>query len=194
MKQREIPKSGEFYRHFKGKYYQIITVASHTETEEKMVVYQALYDDFGVYARPLQMFLEKVEKEKYPDVLQEYRFERVERPYERKICTVQPKVQTEQLSGNLAKSKIENAVEEEKKGIKSENTYVMDSDVERFLDASTYKDKLNILMSLRNSITEKQLHDMAVTLDLTIDEGNTDDKFLNLVSCLRTMARFEVNR
>ena len=53
---------------------------------------------------------------------------------------------------------------------------------------------INILMSLRNDITDKQLHDMAITLDVTIEDGDMDDKFMNLVNCLKTMARFEVNR
>lgn len=69
---REI-KRGELYRHFKGNYYYILEIARHSETEEEMVVYKGIYND-QVWVRPLNMFMEKVDKEKYPDIKDEYRF------------------------------------------------------------------------------------------------------------------------
>ena len=62
-------------RHLKGKHYKVLMEATHSETRERMVVYQALYGDFGVYVRPYDMFLSPVDREKYPEVTLTWRFE-----------------------------------------------------------------------------------------------------------------------
>lgn len=65
------------YRHFKGNEYEVLGIARHSETEEAVVVYRALYGDYGLWVRPLPMFCEKVDGNAYPDAKQTYRFERV---------------------------------------------------------------------------------------------------------------------
>ena len=80
-------KVGDIVQHFKREWvnsetseylYKILAFASHTETGEHLVIYQGLYAPFKICARPYDMFMSEVDKDKYPDVKQKYRFERVE--------------------------------------------------------------------------------------------------------------------
>lgn len=91
MKRTDI-KVGDIVQHFKREVlfdknnqlylYKILEIAEHTETGEKLVIYQALYDSdamgihFGIFARPFDMFMSEVDRDKYPDIKQKYRFEK----------------------------------------------------------------------------------------------------------------------
>lgn len=74
MKKREIQPCS-LYRHFKGKLYYVVGLAEHTETQEVMVVYHALYGENDQYVRPMDMFLSEVEEGKVNPTGQTYRFE-----------------------------------------------------------------------------------------------------------------------
>ena len=76
MANRKVQIHG-VYKHFKGNLYVVEDIACHSETEEKMVVYRALYGNHKLWCRPYQMFLEEVDHVKYPNVTQKYRFEQV---------------------------------------------------------------------------------------------------------------------
>lgn len=76
-REREILK-GRYYRHFKGNLYKVIGIAIHTETEEKMVVYQAQYGNYGLFVRPYHMFAEEIDLKQYPEATQKHRFELVD--------------------------------------------------------------------------------------------------------------------
>ena len=73
---RDVPRDKEVWRHLKDKLYRIGTIAQHTETEEQMVVYRAMYGAEGYFVRPLDMFMSEVDREKYPDVEAKWRFEK----------------------------------------------------------------------------------------------------------------------
>lgn len=74
---RELVFGGK-YRHFKGMEYIVLNTVTHSETGELMVLYCANYGDRKYYVRPYDMFMSKVDREKYPEVEQEYRFELVQ--------------------------------------------------------------------------------------------------------------------
>ena len=174
---RKTPVPGEFYRHFKNKLYQIIAVAVHSETGEEMVVYQALYGDFRVWVRPLDMFLEEVDREKYPDAAQKYRFERVR--------LVKPQGAGEEKNGHsktgfdaeTMRAQQESGNVQMTAGQAPEEEPTVSQDLLDFFDAmdeKNYDRMLECLTKLSAHATRKELDDICLVLDINPPAGCDD--------------------
>ncbi len=210
---RHNPKPQEMYRHFKGNLYQIRCLARHSETGEMMVVYQAMYDTFTIYARPLAIFMEEVDHVKYPNVTQKYRFELLqdmesdEEDYaaepaapaaqtasvgsaaiEEQVTLTEPAASAKQVASAEPAVSAEELPETESEELN------IDPLVMEFLEADSYEQRLSILALLHGRITDDMINTMAVSVDLEIKDGDVEERYEELKNCLLTFEKYECNR
>lgn len=300
----DIPVKDQIYRHFKGNLYRIVTVAIHSETGERMVVYQALYGDYTVYVRELSMFTGKVDRNRYPDADQEERFKLLtqiigqesgaslqvrtspdepiriqagtdeavqnpetdgdgmpaqaaddngvqktggdnreaamgvgeekplpeskaqgqatgageDRPLPESKAGDQVTGADEQApdwaAGDSVQTAAENVqaakaasgdaaehVEETKEpsnaaqgGEAEDEMAGLDPFLLEFLDADTYRERLNLLAALHVRLTDDMLNTMAVSVDVEIGDGDLETRYEALKNCLLTLEKYECNR
>lgn len=210
-----IPKPHEIYKHFKGNLYQVVTIAEHSETGEQLVIYQALYGDFKTYARPLVMFTGEVDRQRYPEVTQRFRFELqgtdtdrqireteaagVEHPVSTQttVTASQPAAQaTPIVAQNIAAQATATAAQTTIAPVSpaEDEEPALDPLVLEFLDADSYEEKLNILAGLHHRITNEMITTMAISCDIEVNDGEPEERYEELKNCLLTMEKFECNR
>ena len=192
----QIPQAGEIYQHFKGKLYRIVTLATHTETGEQLVIYQALYGEFQVFARPLSMFLEKVDAKKYPDAAGKDRFMRIPMAEAAAVPQSVPAPSENPVEPRPAAMPSESTVESRAVAASSENSVEPQPDpgLLAFLDADSYEEKLEVFASLEGKVDLHMLNAIAASLDLELSEGSLEEQYDTLKSCLMTLERYECNR
>lgn len=175
-----IPKPGEFYRHFKDKLYQVLAVAKHTETGEQMVVYQALYGDYGVYVRPLSLFVSEVDHEKYPDVEQKYRFQKVVFKTSRESEHNQPVKETkEQKPGQPGGDSREPE---------------LNPLIRQFVEAETFPQRMEILAAMKGQVRQEELDVLYVFLDLPQRSGDVGEQLRNIEKNLQMQREYDGSR
>jgi hypothetical protein len=178
--------------------YQIVAIAEHSETGEDLVIYQALYGDYKVYARPLAMFVSEVDHEKYPEVKQKYRFERV-KPQEDAAAqgqphagNVMPGAAPEGTAGAADKAPTDSTgAAADAASVTADDAYAVHPKLMEFLDADTYEQKYNILVSMRDVITDKMIDDIAVVMDVVIPEGDLYRRYDDLKASIQTRQKYE---
>lgn len=197
------PKPGERYRHFKGKEYQIVGVATHTETEEPMVVYQALYGSYGLFVRPLAMFLEQVDAEKYPEYAGQPRFAKIAPEEDEddffpentdRAATAAVGTVTASAGGKQSESTSNIIMQPE--GLGNSTNAPADSQalLMEFLDLDNAKDRLELLQSAKDLLNDHVIDSMAAALDVQVPDGVLEERIVSLERCLATVARFETGR
>ena len=201
-----IPKPHEIYKHFKGNLYQIVTIAQHSETGEQLVIYQAMYGDFKTYARPLAMFTSEVDKVKYPEVQQRFRFELQGADADRQTCESDTVNGAQDASTGAVLTAIAQDAAAQPASVAThpvlpaahievaEEEPALDPLVLEFLDADSYEQKLNILAGLHHRITDEMITTMAIACDIEVNDGETEERYEELKNCLLTMEKFECNR
>ena len=171
---------GQIYKHFKGNMYKVICIAEDSETGKNLVIYQALYGENKIYARPYEMFTSKVDKVKYPDAVQEYRFELWD-----SLSAVTP-APVPTPAPTPATPTVNDESEDEELNI--------DPMVLQFLDADSFSDKLTILQNMKDRVDERMLNTMAFSMDLELGEGSVVSKYSDLLNCVALREKFESSR
>ena len=153
------------------------------------MVYQAMYGDFKTYARPLSMFTERVDRAKYPDAGQEFRFE-LQGP----DAARQRAESGKPSEAARQKADVWVPAPKESGGELTEAERALDPMVLEFLDADSYEQRLNILAGLHHRITDEMITTMAIACDVEVDSGGTEERYEALKNCLMTLERYECQR
>ena len=199
--EKNIPCPGEFYRHFKGNLYQVKFIAKDSETKEKQVVYQAMYPPYEMWVRPLDMFTSEVDASKYPDCKQKYRFEKVDMYSEKNFEEYKEDTsedefleKSEDVSDAEIKEALINDMAESKLEGRISKREIAERGFMELLDSDSYREKYLIFIGLRNYIDKRLLNNIAVALDIVIDDTEEDEQYDSVLRCLQTFDKFETNR
>lgn len=169
---RQEPQSGQRYWQ-NGGLCQIVTLAADFKTKEKLVIYQALYGSYEIYACPLAQFLDGIDASDTFAAADTARRRLKEEPPK-----PEPAVSADQETEIIADNP-------------SETVPPM---LMEFLDADSEAARYKILSQMADCVDDHMIDTMAVVLDIVIDEGPLERRYQELKNCIRTRMRYETNR
>lgn len=198
---RQTPVAGQIYKHFKGNLYKVLAVAVHTESEEKLVVYQSVENPDRVFARPLEMFMSDIDRFRYPLIRAKYRFTLVSEPEEE--TNGEETKEEETKEGTLNEDTKEEDVKDEETEEQSDDDsavykdngeLVIDPYVEGVLDEKEFSKKIEFFEMLRGKCSEDMLTTIAISLDIQLQEGSIEDKYSQILRTLKMHEKYETSR
>ena len=198
---RQTPVAGQIYKHFKGNLYKVLAVAVHTESEEKLVVYQSVENPDRVFARPLEMCMSDIDRFRYPLIRAKYRFTLVSEPEVENNGeeTKEEEAKEETLNEDTKEEDVKDEETEEQSDddsavYKDNGELVIDPYVEGVLDEKEFSKKIEFFEMLRGKCTEDMLTTIAISLDIQLQEGSIEDKYSQILRTLKMHEKYETSR
>ena len=181
-KKRPTPRENEIYKHFKGSLYQIVTIAVHTETSDKLVIYKSVEKPERVFARPVDMFMSEVDHLRYPLVRAKYRFTLMVEAEEtaEETVDIEPETEVEAKEADNVES--------------GDNELSINPIVEAILDEKEYTKKIENFELLRGKCTKEMLTTIAISLDIQLNSDTVDEMYADILKTLKMHEKYESAR
>jgi len=197
--EKQKPIAGEFYRHFKGGLYQIKMLAKDSDSLKEKVVYQAMYAPFECWVRDLDEFTGKVDKEKYPNAGQDFRFEKVK--MEMTVSEEEEEdggkavlKETEEISDEILKKALQSGQPKRYLNEKISAEEIAQRGLLQLLDADGFREKRQIFIGLKPYLNERMLSNIAVALDVVLEDGDLETQYESIMRCMEAFEHYEGRR
>ena len=207
---RHTPKENEIYKHFKGSLYQIVTIAVHTESSEKLVIYRSVEKPERVFARPLDMFMSEVDHIRHPFVKVKYRFTLMVEAKEEEPEIEETEIEETEIEESVDETSdieegadsvsidnennSEDALSDDTAVYKADGELVLDPIVEAVLDEKEFSDKIANFERLRNKCTEEMLTTIAISLDIQLMGDSVEENYAQILKTLKMHDKYESAR
>lgn len=204
---RNMPLPGTFYRNFEGNICQIMCIARNCVDKEKEVVYQKMFPPFDIWAEPLESFMQETDNTSRCG--QKYKFEQIEvntvdrvperketinRETKNKELHKDIAVKREEIPDSVLKDALLKGSLDRKVAGKIPDSEIAQRGFMEFLDANNYHDKYIIFSALRNYLDTHLLNNIAVSLDIVLEDGDVEEQYESIRRCLQTFERYETKR
>ena len=191
---RNIPLPGSFYRYPDGNILQIICIANNYKDKEKNVVYQKMFPPFDIWTEPLSSFMEETgnkdgQKYKYEEAGTEIMPTGINVPVNNMDIP-----ESAGITDSIFKEALLNGSIDRKIAGKMPDNEIAEKGFMELLDARTYHEKYIIFTSLRKYLDKRLLNNIAVALDIVLEDGDEEEQYDSVLHCLQTFEHYETQR